>query len=210
MGWHLTWRGRFLAIGLILAGMFSAKLWLFSFLTPSEFVSSKLLIFEGWSPTFTAGQVVEIFRSHNFEKVLVVRSITDATNAYESGRFNGEYMRNLLVQDGIPADRVTIIFPLVAKKDRTYHSALAAKEWMEKHNIPTDAIDVTTIGPHSRRSRLLYEKAFGSGTKVGILPLTDTQYDPDHWWRTSEGVRDIISESIAYVYARTLFRASSS
>ncbi len=190
--------------------MFSAKLWLFSFLTPSEFVSSKLLIFEGWSPTFTAGQVVEIFRSHNFEKVLVVRSITDATNAYESGRFNGEYMRNLLVQDGIPADRVTIIFPLVAKKDRTYHSALAAKEWMEKHNIPTDAIDVTTIGPHSRRSRLLYEKAFGSGTKVGILPLTDTQYDPDHWWRTSEGVRDIISESIAYVYARTLFRASSS
>jgi hypothetical protein len=93
----------------------------------------------------------------------------------------------------------------VARKDRTYHSALAAKEWLGQEGISTGTIDVATLGPHARRSRLLFEKAFGNDMKVGIITLDDVEYDPAHWWRTSEGVREVVGEAIAYVYARILF-----
>lgn len=36
------------------------------------------------------------------------------------------------------------------------------------------------------------------------------EYDPRHWWRTSEGVRNVVGESIAYLYARFFFRPAAS
>jgi hypothetical protein len=51
----------------------------------------------------------------------------------------------------------------------------------------------------------LYEKAFGKDVKVGVVALEDRYYEADHWWRSSEGVREILGESIAYIYARFFF-----
>lgn len=210
MAWRLTWRGWLLVLTFFLVSGWMLKLFAYSFLAPLQPVPSSLLIFEGWSPTSTAKQVADLFHSGHFQKVLVVRALTDSTNIYESGRFAGDYMKNLIVEDGVPQSCVSIIFPLVAKKDRTYHSALAAKQWMMQQGISLKAIDVATLGPHARRSRLLYERAFGDGTQMGIVPLADDQYTAEDWWRTSAGVREVIGESIAYLYARILFRASSS
>jgi hypothetical protein len=33
----------------------------------------------------------------------------------------------------------------------------------------------------------------------------DPEFDPDHWWKTSAGVRGVIGEGLAYLYARLLF-----
>jgi hypothetical protein len=62
-----------------------------------------------------------------------------------------------------------------------------------------------TIGPHARRSRLLNQKAFDSRVKIGVIALTNPEYDADHWWRYSEGVKETLSESAAYLYSRFLF-----
>ncbi|MGA2556129.1 MAG: hypothetical protein ABSG04_07630, partial [Verrucomicrobiota bacterium] len=61
---------------------------------------------------------------------------------------------------------------------------------------------------HARRSRLLFQKACGDDTKVGVIALDDVGYDPTHWWRTSEGVREVVGEGIAYLYARIVFHPS--
>jgi hypothetical protein len=36
--------------------------------------------------------------------------------------------------------------------------------------------------------------------------VQNPDYDPKHWWRYSEGVREILGETIAYMYAEFLFR----
>ena len=69
------------------------------------------------------------------------------------------------------------------------------------------SVNVVTEGPHARRSRLLFEKAFGKDVQVGVMSIPSPNYDHKHWWRTSEGVRTMISEVLAYGYARLLFRA---
>jgi hypothetical protein len=51
----------------------------------------------------------------------------------------------------------------------------------------------------------MYEEAFGNIVKVGIIAIPNPDYDAKHWWHSSEGVRDVLSEGIAYIYAKFLF-----
>jgi hypothetical protein len=51
----------------------------------------------------------------------------------------------------------------------------------------------------------MFEKAFGDSADVGIVALDDPQYDREHWWRSSDGVREVLGEVIAYIYARFYF-----
>jgi hypothetical protein len=206
--WGLSWRGRFLALALALAAGIGLVRSSYSFLAMNEPVPADLLVVEGWSPTYSMGQVAQEFLQGKYQRLLVVRAVLDLPNDYESGRYGGDYLANLLIQHGVPKDRLTTLYPLVVKKDRTYNSALAVKEWLAGQKITIKSLDVATLGPHARRSHLMYEKAFAGQAKIGIIALDNIDYDPAHWWRTSEGVREMLGESIAYMYARFLFHAS--
>jgi len=105
----------------------------------------------------------------------------------------------------MPDDLVQPVPCWEEQNDRTYHSALALKKWFQEFNVHPKSIDVVSQGPHVRRTRLLFQRVFGKQVRVGIIGVRDTDYDPLHWWRCSEGVRDVISEWIAYLYARFLF-----
>ena len=63
-----------------------------------------------------------------------------------------------------------------------------------------------TEGAHGRRSRLLFQRALGSGVTVGVTSVPSSAYDPEHWWKFSAGVREVVGELLAYGYARFLFR----
>jgi hypothetical protein len=104
-------------------------------------------------------------------------------------------------------DRVNpVIFPGV-RKDRTFFSAVAVRRWFADRRLPLTSLDLVTVGPHARRSRLTYEKALGDGVRVGVIAVDDPSYDSSTWWRYSEGVRDVLFESIAYLYVRVVFSA---
>jgi hypothetical protein len=40
---------------------------------------------------------------------------------------------------------------------------------------------------------------------VGVIAAPDPEYDANKWWASSSGVRTLIGETIAYLYARFLF-----
>jgi len=65
--------------------------------------------------------------------------------------------------------------------------------------------NVLTEDVHARRTRLLFQEAFGRETTIGIIAVPDPDYDAKHWWRYSEGVREVLGESIAYIYAKFFF-----
>ena len=66
------------------------------------------------------------------------------------------------------------------------------------------SLDVVSLGPHARRSRLLYEQAFGAHARVDIIALPDAAYDPDRWWRSRESIRAVWGETLASLYSRAL------
>jgi len=81
---------------------------------------------------------------------------------------------------------------------------------LERLNFPATGLNIITASTHARRSRLLFQKALGDSMRVGVIRLPAEGFNEDEWWKSSAGVRSVINESIAYIYARFLFRPETS
>jgi uncharacterized SAM-binding protein YcdF (DUF218 family) len=114
-----------------------------------------------------------------------------------------------LQAEGLSADLIQAVPARISDRDRTYSAARALRDWFSNHHSRVHAINVLTQDVHARRTKLLFERALGARTTVGIIAVANPDYDARHWWRYSEGVRDVTSEAIAYMYAKFLFGGTS-
>ena len=57
----------------------------------------------------------------------------------------------------------------------------------------------------ARNGQVTAQLALGKRYQVGVISCPDEGYDPSHWWKSSRGVRQIVDELVAYVYAKFLF-----
>ena len=53
---------------------------------------------------------------------------------------------------------------------------------------------------HGRRTRTVYRKIFGGEVDIGIIAGDPIDYDPDAWFKSSAGVKAVITESISLAY----------
>jgi uncharacterized SAM-binding protein YcdF (DUF218 family) len=204
--WGLSWRGWLTGIAIFLL---TAILWVFNvrpFLAPTERMDTKILVVEGWVHPFTINAAVKEFQTGHYETIYTTGGPVVGSGGYVND-FNtsASVGADLLLKAGMPENRVQMVPSRISGRDRTYSSALALREWFRAHGRAVTRFNVLTEDVHARRTQLLFQKAFGRETAVGIVSARDPDYDPAHWWRYSEGVREILGESIAYLYARFLF-----
>jgi uncharacterized SAM-binding protein YcdF (DUF218 family) len=203
--WTLSFRGWLLVSLIVFAAAFTISRGLYSFLAVTSRTSGEILVVEGWIHSDSVEQAATEYKAANYQNVIVVAAVHKVGNKWDSGRYRPEYIADNLVRLGVPGERVHVVFCEVVRKDRTYESARAARRWIHEQGMPIKSIDVVTIGSHARRSRLLFQKVFGSDVKVGVLAMDDREFDPAHWWRSSEGVREVLFEGVAYIYAKFFF-----
>jgi uncharacterized SAM-binding protein YcdF (DUF218 family) len=203
--WTLSGRGKIiLAIALVGTGLIAfckAQ----SFLSVTEPTHGKVLVVEGWIPAYALRQAIVEFRNGGYREVVTSGCLTHEDSGERVGSTYADWGAQRLQRYGLSAELITPIPCYVEHRDRTYSSALTVRQWLEHNRPDTIAIDVLTLDAHARRSRLLFQKALGDRFNVGIIAVPDSEYDPKHWWRSSEGVREILGESIAYIYARFFF-----
>jgi hypothetical protein len=203
--WGLSWRGRFLVLLVAAIVALFVILRIHSFLAVTSRVQSDYLVVEGWMHYVCFEQAALEFRRGNY-KILLTSGVRRNMGLKGPNRDTyAQYAAEQLKDFGMPDELVKPVPCWVERKDRTYNSALAVKKWFADNGIKIKSLDVATEGPHARRTHLLYQKAFGNEVKIGIIAFQDPTYDVDHWWRFSEGVREVIGETVAYAYARILF-----
>lgn len=203
--WGLSWRGRFLILLAAAALMLIILLKLQSFLAVTRRAQGDYLVVEGWMHYACFEQASLEFRAGRYKKLLTTGVRRNMGLKPASKDTYAQYAAEQLKDFGMTEEQLQPVPCWVERKDRTYNSALAVKQWFDDNGIKIKAFNVVSEGPHARRTRLLYEQAFGKGVKIGIIAVQDPTYDVDHWWRSSEGVRELIGETIAYAYARILF-----
>lgn len=203
--WGLTAKGKLLAtlvVGLFACGfVFGA----YDFLSVNDGGAGEVMVVEGWIGGRRIDSAAQAFKHGRYKCVVVVRDINAGGDKWSTGSWKADYIASDLVQQGVPKEVVHALFCPVARRDRTYHCALAARQWLSEQGMAVRSVDVVTCATHARRSRLLFEKAFGSGVKIGVIAIEDPSYDPGRWWASSAGVRDVVGETVAYLYARLLF-----
>jgi uncharacterized SAM-binding protein YcdF (DUF218 family) len=204
--WQLTWRARLLLLGLIAGACVALARGIGGFLAVNEPIGARYLVVEGWMPQFAYEYAATLNRQHHYRRVIAVGATPDF--ALSNGTPREFAAVGSLVAAGIPESSIVQAMGGQVHQDRTYHSALNVKKWLASQSIESVSVDVLTLGPHARRSRLLFEKALGPKARVGVISIPDPRFDLAHWWRSSEGVRSVLGETIAYVYARLFFDPS--
>jgi DUF218 domain len=201
--WTLTWAGKLLALVVMAALTVLAARGLCGFLAINSPVGGSFLVVEGWMPDYVFRAAASQFRRGGYRRIITVGTTSEDADGEKDLPEYFEVER--LINFGVPVDLISTASSEEVYRDRTFHSATAVEQWLHVQGLRAASIDVVTIGPHARRSRLLYEKALGDDVRVGVISVEDRRFDPDHWWRSSAGVRTVVDELIAYLYARIIF-----
>ncbi len=204
--WAPTRRGFFLLLSLLVGLGIAGLLGIHPFLAPTQSIAKGILVVEGWGPDYAMKSSVEEFNRGQYSKLYVTGGPLEWGAPLSEYKSYAELGAAILTKMGLNTNQVEPVPAPLVQQDRTYNSALALKKRLDESRISHPTINLISIGPHARRSRLLFEKAFGKGTAIGIIALQPRDYNPRRWWRSSQGVRTVLSETIAYAYVRILFR----
>ncbi len=204
--WGLTWRGWL--VGLLLAGL-AGVLFAFRivpFLAVTDRVDARTLVVEGWIHDYAIHKSADEFKNGAYQRIFTTGGPVSGGGGYTND-FNtsASVAAERLVAAGVETKLVQMVPSHVSDRDRTYHSALALRAWLHRNHITVDHINIITENIHARRTRLLFKKAFGDGFTIGIIAVSEPDYDMNRWWKYSEGVEEVFRESLAYLYARFIF-----
>jgi len=204
--WGLSWRGWLVVLAGVILAFSAFLLRVYPFLAVTHRVDTNVLVVEGWIHEYAIGAAVEEFRSKSYQRVFTTGGPVEGAGGYINDYNTAASVgADLLRKNGLPNESLQMVSSRVMDRDRTYASAIALQNWFREHNMPVRSINVITEDVHARRTCLLFKKALGHNVAVGVIAVPNPDYDARHWWRYSEGVKDVFAESAAYIYARLFF-----
>lgn len=204
-GRRLTWQARLILSVAVLIALIIGVANLYRFLAPSAPPHKGLMVMEGWIHDFALDEAVAIYRQGEYTGIVCTGVPIETGSYIQQYSSYPEMTAARLRHLGIPDDRIIIAVAEDQRKDRTYLSAVALRQSFMAYNIGETNLHLVTTGAHGRRSRMLFRKALGPEYNIGITCLEENDYSPEDWYTCSSGVRSVIGELIAYVYAALFF-----
>ena len=201
-GWAVMGVGAWIVLAAFVLGVHP-------FLAITHPVRGELLIVEGWLPKYALEEAVELFRAGGYRQMVTVGGpipkesyLADLLPEFDS---LAQVSAAMLVKMGVAEGRIAAVPVRPVPRNRTYTSGMALREWLLARAPSAESVDVFSLGPHARRSRLLFERAFEGRVRVGVVACVDRSYDPRRWWMSSAGGRKVFGEVLAYLYATVPF-----
>ena len=200
-----TWRGLLLLMTILVSLMLIFVLKIHSFLAVTEIVPADKLVVEGWVPTYVMKEAIIEFKRGHYHKLYVTGGPIEEDELLSEYKSWANYGASTLIKMGMGNTQVEAVSAPSVIKDRTYTSAIFLKNWLEQQSETKTNLNLISFDVHSRRSQLLFQKAFGNNVSVGIIAVQDRGYNPQRWWKFSAGIRSVVSEFMAYIYALVIF-----
>ena len=172
----------------------------YSFLAYDKPANSNIFIIEGWVPDHVLEKCPE-FRPDKCGLILSTGGPLEYGSYLSQYNNYAEVTLERLVALGFRSDSIVAVPNEEVDKGRTYAAALAVRQWLADHPDVTSA-NLISLGPHARRSYMTFKQVLPPTFELGVYAARPADYDSEHWWRYSEGFRTVISEGVAYFYAR--------
>lgn len=178
----------------------------YPFLAINEPAGARLLVVEGWMSPEGLDQALTVFRTRGYERVVTTGAPLDRWPNSDGYRNFAERAADYLRAKGLPEKAIASVPSPASAQDRTFLSAVMVREWVHRSGLKATALDVFSEGAHARRSRLLYQEAFGPEVRVGIWAARSHTAGED-WWRTAQGAREVLDQAIAFAWTKLFFHA---
>ena len=160
------------------------------------------LVVEGWIGRSGLRAAADEFWRGGYLYIVTAGGLT-------SGRWEdqpqsyAEMAANELIRLGIPRERLTVAISEKTERYRTFESAVAVWRTLGLAGIKPKGINIFTIGPHARRSVMVFTKV-NWGVKIGVIGWCPPEYQKERWWQSSERSKDLIEEVVGYLYEALL------
>ncbi|MEH1864436.1 MAG: ElyC/SanA/YdcF family protein [Nostoc sp.] len=203
--WTLTAQGWAIAIALIAYLIFFAITHVHSFLAvTSPIKSAEVLVVEGWLPDYAIQQALTEFKNGSYNLVITTGGSIERGNYLSEYKSFAEVSAATFEKLGLESEKVVAVPTPTVIKDRSYASAAEFYRWLSDSNLKLQSVNVFSLDVHTRRSWFIFRKILTPKVQVGAIAAKTHDYDPNKWWVSSQGVRTILDEGIAYIYARFL------
>ena len=219
----LTLLGWGMLSGALVALIILFTLTIYPFLALTRPAQGEVLVVEGWLPDYVLEKVRDRFQDGNYRLLVtsggelpavpvVICKLIETCRDGHLFRYKtwAQLAAATLTAHSVPVEKIITAPAPSVLKDRTYAAALEVKKQLTEKGLLPGSLDVVSFGPHSRRTWMMYQIIFSPETQVGIYSIKPRDYNPARWWGSSAGVRAIIGETIAYLYAWLIFNPPDS
>jgi uncharacterized SAM-binding protein YcdF (DUF218 family) len=201
--WTLTAQGWIIAIAVIVSCVIFTITHIHPFLAVnSPIKSAEIMVVEGWLPDYAIQEAVAEFKSGNYQKIVTTGGTLEVGNYLTEYNTFADVAAATLKKMGLQPDKVVAVPAPRVIKDRSYTSVVEFSRWLSQSNLQPKSINLVSWDAHTRRSWLLFKKVLPPQIQIGAIATKTKDYDPQKWWRYSQGVRTVIDEAIAYIYAQ--------
>ena len=170
-----------------------------SFFRLTERQPAEFLIVEGWIGIDGVQAAKAEFEQGGYRYVVTSGGLSGNRWGRQQWNYAVE-SGELLVRLGVPADRVIQAPAPDTGNHRTFEAAATVREVLAQRGLHAQDANVFTFGVHARRSRLVFAKALGSSTKVGVIAWVPPGFFVGRWWNSSERALDLLKETVGYLF----------
>ena len=209
--WLPTWQGALLLVVVVAAACLIALRNLANYLaaerpaTTRDGRGASTLIVEGWLDEDGLDAAIEAIGRGRYERIVASGGPIDSWREGQSWPTYAERAADYLRRHGVTSIPVVAVAAPESAQDRTFLSAIVVREWLRRQGGKVDAVDLFSGGVHARRSRLVFQMAFGPEVDVGVFAAPPRRYALDRWWTTSDGVKAVLGESISLAWTTCCF-----
>jgi hypothetical protein len=200
-----TLAGWLVLLAVVAASAFASLRLLFPLLAPTEPLGGDLLVVEGWGGGAVFDEAVARFRRGGYRQIVTTGGPIEDDSPYAAEETWATHAADELRERGIDAASIAVVPAPASARERTYLSAVTLRERLAQQGESVARFDVVTRGPHGRRSRHLFQHAFGNGVEVGVVSVPSSEYDPAQWWASSEGTRSVVTEALGMAWTLCCF-----
>jgi hypothetical protein len=206
VGAHAARRRRFVwrvagAVGSLLALTVLVFLRIHPFLAVTSPIPAKVLVVEGWISDYAIEEALQEFNRNGYDVIYTTGGPLQVGSQLVAYNNYAQLAAATLERLGMSTNRIRAVSSQEKHRNRTFASAVALRQYWENHGIECQAINLMSEGTHARRSRFCFQQALGPGVRVGVISVENRDYSSDRWWRYSSGVKTILGETIALLYA---------
>ena len=195
--WWPTWLGWLVIFAGLLLPAAAWGLWGERFLALNDPLPADVLVVEGWIGLDGMAEVRREF--HRGGYALIVTAGGPTGHRWTKSKYNYALSAaDVLIGWGLPADKVVAAPADDLREQRTFGAATAVRAKLDELGLKPRAVNVLSLGAHTRRSHLVYKKVLGDLAPVGAVAWWPEHYNRERWWHSSERASDLLKESVGY------------
>ena len=176
-------------------------IWGEDYLAVTDRVPANVIVVEAWMHEEGAvAAMAEYKQASDGSDYIVAAGALSGESWYKERWDEVEIVESALRHRGFPSQRFIRARARDTERHRTYQAAVAVRNALAVAGVHPTGINVITIGPHARRSRMIFAKVLGPDIPVGVIAWRPQGLPHERWWKSSGRAVDFLKETVGIVF----------